>query len=136
MGPGGSHRFIAARPIVVTLPGQGPAAPVSTSLAASQTSGNAPLKVDFASLSSGTIQAQLWDFGDGHSSSIENPSHVYSRPGSYSVALTVWGPAGMASEAKTDLIKVSLSIPIPIPIPIPIAIAIAIPIHDFVNYSG
>ena len=31
----------------------------------------------------------LWDFGDGNSSSEQNPVHIYDQPGNYSVSLTI-----------------------------------------------
>jgi gliding motility-associated-like protein len=31
----------------------------------------------------------LWDFGDGQTSTLANPSHTYSNPGDYNVSLTV-----------------------------------------------
>ena len=30
----------------------------------------------------------LWNFGDGHTSTIENPQHTFSQPGTYTVSLT------------------------------------------------
>lgn len=38
-----------------------------------------------------TITGYSWDFGDGNSSTAQNPSHCYSVPGTYSVSLTVTG---------------------------------------------
>jgi parallel beta-helix repeat protein len=35
-----------------------------------------------------------WDFGDGTSSTLQNPTHAYTTPGSYTVVLTVTNPAG------------------------------------------
>lgn len=35
----------------------------------------------------------VWDFGDGTSSTIENPTHAYTEPGVYDVTLTVEDPA-------------------------------------------
>jgi len=32
----------------------------------------------------------LWDFGDGNTSSEENPAHVYKEPGIFTVSLYVW----------------------------------------------
>lgn len=34
--------------------------------------------------------AYLWDFGDGETSTESNPTHIYSRPGKYTVSLTVY----------------------------------------------
>lgn len=39
----------------------------------------------------------LWDFGDGATSTEENPSHVYQSAGTYSVSLTVTNDCGSAT---------------------------------------
>ncbi|MHA1528138.1 MAG: PKD domain-containing protein [Alphaproteobacteria bacterium] len=50
------------------------------------------LTADFTDGSSdteGPIAAWSWDFGDGNSSTVQNPSHTYGSTGSYDVTLTV-----------------------------------------------
>ena len=37
----------------------------------------------------GTVEEWLWDFGDGNTSLLQNPSHNFSLPGTYYVNLTV-----------------------------------------------
>jgi PKD repeat protein len=61
---------------------------------ATPTSGAAPLNVAFADLSTGNVTAWLWDFGDGTNSTVQNPTHVFNAIGTYTVNLTVTGPAG------------------------------------------
>ena len=34
----------------------------------------------------------LWDFGDSTSSTLQNPTHTYSQPGTYTVCLVAFGP--------------------------------------------
>ena len=46
--------------------------------------------VQFTNLSSSNIGLQ-WDFGDGTTSTDENPTHSYSDPGTYTVSLTIDG---------------------------------------------
>lgn len=46
-----------------------------------------PLMVNFQNLSTPDVVAFEWNFGDGNMSSLENPSHVYMRPGSFDVRL-------------------------------------------------
>ncbi|MDD5511377.1 MAG: PKD domain-containing protein [Dehalococcoidales bacterium] len=70
-----------------------PAAPIA-GFSANVASGDAPLTVQFTDTSSGEITARLWDFGDGATSTELNPSHVFTQPGGYTVALTVTGPGG------------------------------------------
>jgi len=47
----------------------------------------------------------LWEFGDGDTSSLLHPMHTYSKPGRYTVRLTIKTSIGdSASLAKTDYI--------------------------------
>jgi len=55
-------------------------------------SGCSPLLVEFLDLSSSEyseIQSWVWDFGDGQTSYINNPSHEYQYEGVYPVTLTI-----------------------------------------------
>jgi PKD repeat protein len=54
-----------------------PAAPVAN-FSGSPTSGVAPLNVNFSDASSGTITSWAWTFGDGGTSSAQNPGHAYT----------------------------------------------------------
>ncbi len=56
--------------------------------------GTAPLTVTFTNTSSGDYTESLWDFGDGETSTLFNPTHVYAEPGTYTVQLTMKGPGG------------------------------------------
>lgn len=47
-----------------------------------------------------------WNFGDGNSSSIKNPVHTYSSPGTYIVSLAVTSVIGCASTIATDTITI------------------------------
>jgi len=78
--------------------------PVGAGFAAQPTSGVAPLEVAFTNTSTGDYTARQWDFGDGATSTDQNPSHVYAAPGVYTVTLTVSGPGGTATETKTGYI--------------------------------
>lgn len=94
--------------LVQVVPSQIPQAAFS----ADTTSGIGSLTVLFNDESGGTIETWLWDFGDGQTSSEQNPSHAYSSPGTYSVSLTVTGPEGSDTEIKEDFIVVNESVPI------------------------
>ncbi|HEX9980166.1 MAG TPA: PKD domain-containing protein [Flavobacterium sp.] len=56
----------------------------------------------------------LWDFGDGNTSTEENPAHQYLLPGQYLVSSTITTSAG--TTTKTKSITISLS-PISVSIP-------------------
>jgi PKD repeat protein len=52
-------------------------------------SGNAPLTVKFSSSVYPTPEKYNWSFGDGYTSTEENPQHIYNESGSYTVYLSV-----------------------------------------------
>jgi PKD repeat protein len=70
------------------------------------------LEIDFTDNSSGDISGWSWDFGDGNSSTEQNPSHTYSEAGTYTVSLTVTGDGGTDTETKTDYITVTIPAPV------------------------
>lgn len=74
---------------------------------ANTTSGSAPLTVDFTDQSSNNPTSWQWDFGDGGTSTQQNPSHSYNNNGSYTVILTALNSYGSDVETKTDYIVVS-----------------------------
>jgi len=45
-----------------------------------------------------------WDFGDGNSSSNQNPTHIYGSPGIYVVTLTVTNSFGSNSTVQTIIV--------------------------------
>ena len=51
--------------------------------------GGPPLTVSFFDDSQATVEAYLWNFGDGTSSSEKNPVHTYEDYGTYTVELEV-----------------------------------------------
>jgi len=69
--------------------------------------GTAPLTVYFKDRSSGSPTAWNWNFGDGTSSTLQNPKHTYSAAGSYTIKLTVTNAAGSTSVTKYKYIVVS-----------------------------
>lgn len=57
--------------------------------------GSAPFTVSFSDSSRGREPlTYLWDFGDGSTSAIKNPSHTYRNNGEYAVSLTVTNAYG------------------------------------------
>ena len=52
----------------------------------------------FESAISASPISMVWDFGDGNTSTLENPSHTYAVSGDYTVSVTVT----TASETKTE----------------------------------
>jgi PKD repeat protein len=92
-GPGGSH---SASVTIVVSPG-----PVAA-FTCSPLSGNQPLNVTCTDASTGSITDWAWDFGDGTSSTDQNPpAHTYANAGSFVVQLTVTGPGGSSTANQT-----------------------------------
>jgi PKD repeat protein len=52
------------------------------------------LTVDFTDQSTGTVGSWAWDFGDGNTSTQQNPSHTFAFPGSYMVCLIAENSCG------------------------------------------
>ncbi|MEE3192145.1 MAG: PKD domain-containing protein, partial [Candidatus Thermoplasmatota archaeon] len=59
----------------------------------------------------GSIVEWTWDFGDGNSSSEQNPQHRYLLPGDYSVTLTAQDNLG-AQNSTTQLLAVANALPL------------------------
>ena len=64
------------------------------------TNGYVPLSVEFTDLSQNTT-SRNWGFGDGDTSTEQNPMHTYSTAGTYTVNLTVSNTNGTNSKTTT-----------------------------------
>ncbi len=62
--------------------------------------------VAFTDRSIGAPTGWSWTFGDGGTSGIRNPSHVYTQSGLYTVRLTASYTGSSDTEQKTDYIRV------------------------------
>jgi len=80
-------------------------APVAD-FSASVTSGCGPLAVQFHDNSANSPTFWQWDFGNGQTSTQQNPSTSYSNPGTYTVTLIVRNRSGADAIRKTDYITV------------------------------
>ncbi len=96
-GPGGSD--VGTVEITVT---ELPVPPVIT-VSANPQSGEVPLQVTFtATVISGPVDTWHWDFGDGTSSTVQNPPpHIYTTAGTYTAVLTATNVAGDGTDQVT-----------------------------------
>ncbi len=78
----------------------------TVSFSADDTEGCAPVSVIFTDNSNPTIQSWNWNFGDPNSginntSTLNNPAHVFTAPGSYSISLNVTTNNGCSGSLTT-----------------------------------
>lgn len=52
-------------------------------------------------------KTRLWDFGDGHTDVVQNPSHVYEHTGTYNVRLTVINENGCGDVSDQTLVNIT-----------------------------
>jgi sugar lactone lactonase YvrE/PKD repeat protein len=74
---------------------------------ASPISGSSPLNVKFTDKSTNSPTSWLWTFGDGSTSTEQNPTHIYLKPGMFSVKLKVSNPSGTNGISRSNYIVVS-----------------------------
>lgn len=67
-------------------------------------SGCAPLVVDFTDNSTGGPISWDYDFGDGGSSTAQNPRYTFTKPGKYTIKLTVFDGSSYSSAKLTIVV--------------------------------
>jgi PKD repeat protein len=97
-----NHEEVEQAQIVTTAP--------SAVFLISAVSGQAPFSVTFTDNSqngSANITEWQWDFGDGGTSSVQNPEHIYEVSGTYDISLTVNSADG--SDSTTMLAAITIA---------------------------
>ena len=82
---------------------------ITADFTASNTSGIQPLLVQFTDTSTttdATIDSWAWDFGDGNTSALQNPSHLYEVPGTHTANLTITNTS--YSLVSTKLVTITV----------------------------
>ncbi len=64
-------------------------------------------EIAFADLSTNTPTTWAWNFGDGTTSNVQNPTHTYANAGTYTVSLVVTNIDGSDTKQKTNYITVN-----------------------------
>lgn len=65
------------------------------------------VQFNFTGSEGGEACTYAWNFGDGTTSSLTNPTHKFARAGSYTVSLTVTNSGGSDTETKTAYVVVT-----------------------------
>jgi len=73
--------------------------------------------VQFSDTSTGTPVSWHWDFGDGTSSTLQNPRHTYQYLGVYTVSLTVMNAAGSNISVSKEIYMADSGTQVPTTIP-------------------
>ncbi|MEX2590386.1 MAG: PKD domain-containing protein [Chitinophagales bacterium] len=81
-------------------------AQVTANFTANITSGCSPVVVRFSDQSTGNISSWNWKFGNGSTSSSQNPGKIYITPGKYTVELTVSDGVNTDVIVMNDFIEV------------------------------
>ena len=66
--------------------------------------------VNFIDQSTGAILSRLWDFGDGTTSTKQNPIHTYTTPGTYTVSLTVTSQEGTSTSTEQNYMCITVGL--------------------------
>ncbi|MFA4928260.1 MAG: PKD domain-containing protein [Patulibacter sp.] len=65
-----------------------------------------PMTVSFTDTSTGDVISRLWNFGDGNTSTLQNPTNVYYLQGNKTVSLTVTSPDTTDTKTVANYIGV------------------------------
>jgi PKD repeat protein len=91
-------------------------APPTANFTANVTTGTIPLSVGFTDTSNNSPTSWAWQFGDGSSNATtQNPTHVYSDVGTFSVNLTATNADGSDTEQKLYYITTAAAPILPVP---------------------
>jgi PKD repeat protein len=80
--------------------------PLTAAFTGTPVQGASPLSVSFTDNSMGSPSSWYWSFGDGSTSTMQNPVHLYTQKGNYSVFLLVKDAQDTSSLLMPDYITV------------------------------
>jgi hypothetical protein len=80
---------------------------LKTNFNASSTYGQGPIYICFTDTSINNPTSWLWNFGDGSTSTLQNPCHMYKSVNPFTVTLTTTGPDGPLTMTKSNFVTVT-----------------------------
>lgn len=75
-----------------------------------------PFEVQFNNYSSNAT-SYLWNFGDGNTSTLANPTHTYTTDGAYNVTLQVSSTCGSDTKTENSFIEMGPEVPCEVTLP-------------------
>jgi len=96
------------QPVILTAPASAPiivGTPPVASFTIQNANGILPHTVSFTSTST-NASSYFWDFGDGNSSTLENPSHTYMSAGTYTIRLRASNDVGFDDSIKVSSVTI------------------------------
>jgi PKD repeat protein/Zn-dependent protease len=82
--------------------------PPKVNFSVSSATGILPLTVTFTDRTSGSPRSWIWDFGDGSASTVQNPTHTYTKPGTYTVTVSSANEFGTGRITRSGLITTGI----------------------------
>jgi gliding motility-associated-like protein len=89
-------------------------APVA-SFTANPMQATALASISFTNLSAGSLLSYNWNFANGNTSAVQNPTQVYNNPGSYNVSLVITDSLGCKDSATATILVEDVPVSIVIP---------------------
>jgi PKD repeat protein len=86
--------------VISTTAGGGGTAPTAA-FSFTPNGGVVPLPVQFTDTSTGLPTSWAWNFGDGVTDTVQNPNHVYTTAGTFTVSLTATNGLGSTTTSQT-----------------------------------
>ncbi len=92
---------VSATPIAIVLDG-----PLGAMARAVPAAGDAPLTTSFTGSAAGgrAPYTYSWDFGDGTTSPLQSPNHIYNSAGTFAAALTIHDASGQTATATASVV--------------------------------
>jgi PKD repeat protein len=82
--------------------------PPSISFSTNYVAGGCVNPIQFTDLSTNLPTSWLWNFGDGQTSTLQNPTHTYTTAGTYNITLSATNTNGTASITRLNAVTIQI----------------------------